>query len=322
MDNEKQTHDQADLSNSKIHVSDSREVVIGSGNVITKIFNALGRRQFWSIAAGLIVVIVGGYYGFQMLSGGQSAAYASLSDIQKELSVLADLNADVRARLENNPAELDNWLAKGMEALKANDYPVAIQYLEKAVEQAPLATVRQNLAYAYEQLGNADKARENLEAAKKINPNLDTSKSYAQLKGKRINLLAPESGRTFVAGSRASLEELIDGLESSIQCSLDDELIVSFKDKRMASFDRFSILITESSMYNISDFELFIGNDSPTGAFSSIGKFKTQNMLLTENRYQEFTFPKVTAKYFKFKILTAHFNYPQGREIQLWGELQ
>ena len=43
MDNEKQTNDQADLSNSKIQVSDSREVIIGSGNVITKIFNALGR---------------------------------------------------------------------------------------------------------------------------------------------------------------------------------------------------------------------------------------------------------------------------------------
>lgn len=162
-----------------------------------------------------------------------------------------------------------------------------------------------------------------MEAAKKINPNIQTGKSYAQLKGKRINLLAPESGRIFVAGSRANLEELMDGIESIVGCYKNDELIVSFKDNRMASFDRFSTLVTESSGENISEFELFVGNNSPDGVFSSIGKFKTQNMLLTENRYQEFTFPKVTAKYFKFKVLNCHDGFfPKGREIQLWGELQ
>ncbi|NUO02281.1 MAG: tetratricopeptide repeat protein [Saprospiraceae bacterium] len=315
-----------DLSDSNIEVQDSKDVVIGSGNVITKKKIAgLARGQFFALVLGILVLIIGGYYGLGALQGGQASAYSSLLEIQKELKLRGDLDAEVNKRLEANKADIDKWLAEAMAALKNKDYATAVPYLEKVAEQAPLATVRQNLAYAYEQLGNADKARENLEAAKKINPNLDTSKSYAQLKGKRINLLAPENGRIFVGGSNDRMEKLIDGLEREESLNTGSELIVAFKDNRAASFDQLAMLIVETSGFNTNEFELFAGNDSPTGKFESLGKFTTQNLLLTQNRYQEFTFPKVTAKYFKYKILTSHGGstyYPHGMEIQLWGELQ
>jgi hypothetical protein len=54
------------------------------------------------------------------------------------------------------------------------------------------------------------------------------------------------------------------------------------------------------------------------------GNMTTQNLLLIQKPYQEFSFPKITAKYFKFKILRSHGGstwYPYGTELQLWGEL-
>jgi hypothetical protein len=132
-------------------------------------------------------------------------------------------------------------------------------------------------------------------------------------------------GRIFVGGSNDLMEKLMDGVERGTTFHNGAELIVAFKDNRPAAFDKLSMLVVETSGFNTNEFELFAGNDSPVGKFESLGKFKTQNMLLTQNRYQEFTFPKVTAKYFKYKILNAHGGgtyLPNGMEIQLWGELQ
>jgi len=133
---------------------------------------------------------------FDLLSGNQAAAYISLQEIQKELKLRGDLDARVAERLEKNKVEIEKWLAEGMAAMKDKDYASAVQYLEKVAEQAPLATVRQNLAFAYEQLGNTAKAQENLGEAKKIDPTIQTGKSYAQMKTRnfpfqklRLNIL-------------------------------------------------------------------------------------------------------------------------------------
>lgn len=312
-----------DLAGSNIRVQGSRDVVIGSGNTITKKRIAgLARGQFFGLTLGLLILLAGGYFAFDLLRDGQSAAYISLQEIHKEMKLRGDLDTRVAERLEKNKADVEKWLNEGMAAMKNKDYASAVQYFEKVAEQAPLATVRQNLAYAYEQLGNAEKARENLDEAKKIDPNIQTGKSYAQMKGKRINLLAPENGRIFAAGSGDEMEKLIDGSERN-WAPIGNELIVAFNDNRQASFDKFSILITGTSGFNIAEFELFAGNDSPTGQFESLGKFKTQNILFPQKPYQEFSFPRVTAKYFKFKILNTHGGLlPNASEIQLWGELK
>lgn len=310
------------ISGNQINAQGSKVVVVGSGNTVTKqIFTALGSRQFLGILLGLTVLIVGGYYGWKNLSGQQAAAFVSLSDIQKELSVLADLNADVRAGLENNKDELEGWLSKGMDAMKTGDFPVAVQYLEQVAVQAPLATVHQNLAYAYEQLGNAQKARENLNTAQKINPNLDISKSYGQLKGKRINLLAPENGGKILVSSSENLTQMVDGLDRIVVLSNDEFAVFSFKDKKAATFDRFTYLLPGTAGSNFLDFELSYGNESPTGAFQPIGKFKALNALLSETPFQEFSFPAVTAKYFKVQFqeqASGGYCY----EMQLLGQLK
>jgi hypothetical protein len=73
---------------------------------------------------------------------------------------------------------------------------------------------------------------------------------------------------------------------------------------------------------NVKEFELFAGNDGPTGSFQSIGRFTTQNIRLIRSPYQEFKFAPVTAKYLKVKLLTNYANdgYIRAAEFQLFGE--
>ncbi|MFZ4635282.1 MAG: tetratricopeptide repeat protein [Saprospiraceae bacterium] len=312
----------ADLRGSNIHVQGSQDVVIGSGNVITKKKIAgLARGQFFALVLGVLVLIVGGYYGIGALQSGQESAYSSLQEIHKELKLRGNLDAEVNKRLEANKAEIEKWLSEGMAALKNKDYATAVSYLEKVAEQAPLATVRQNIAYAYEQLGNADKARENMEAAKKINPNIQTGKSYAQLKGKRINLLAPENGGSILASSGSHMQKLVDGSDYQEIYSNNDFAVWGFKDKRSATFNHFTYLVPGSSNSQFLVVELAYSNDSPTGQFTPIGRFELENALLTETPFQEINFPAVTAKYFKMQLREQSpngFSY----EVRLMGELQ
>ena len=305
-----------------INVQDSDMVVVGTGNTVTKkVFSALGRRQFWLLILGLAVLLAGGYFGVNMLAGKQTEAFASLSDIKKELAVLTDLNGELRDKLGANQTQLDDWLAKGMDALKTGDFATATQYLEKVASEAPLATVHQNLAYAYEQLGNAEKARENHAAAQKINPNLATGKSFSQLKGQRIDLFAPENGGKILVSSSERMNSLVDGNTNVVVISDNEFAVFGFKDGRAATFSQFAYYIPETSRYNLLNFELFSGNDTPTGAFRSIGKFNALNALLTETPFQEFNFAPVTARYLKVQLSGVSPN-GYSYEMKLMGEIK
>ncbi len=312
----------ADLRGSKIHVQGSQDVVIGSGNTITKKKIAgLAQGHFIGLALGLLVLLGGGYFAYSALFSGQAAAYISLQEIQKEIKLRGDLDAEVSKHLEAKKSEINKWLAESMAALEHKDYATAVTYLEKVAAQAPLATVHQNLAYAYEQLGNADKARENMVAAKTINPNLNTSKSYAQLKGKRINLLAPENGGAILVSSGAHMEKLTDGSNYVEVYTNHNFAVWGFKDKRTATFSQFSYLIPGSSNSQFLVVELSYSNDSPSGSFTSIGRFEMENALLTETPFQVMDFPAVTAKYFKIQLRDMSPN-GYAYEIRLMGELQ
>jgi tetratricopeptide (TPR) repeat protein len=312
----------ANLSGSSINVQGSQGVVIGSGNTVTrKTIAGLSYAQFWGLLLILVMLGIGGYYAYGRLSAGQDAAYQSLQAIQQEIKLRANLDAGLAERLEDNKAEIEKWLAEGMAALKSGDYATAVPYLEKVAEQAPLATVHQNLAYAYEQLGNADKARENLEAAKQINPNLDTSKSYAQLKGKQINLLTPENGGTILVSSGAHMQSLSDDKDGLVIYTNNDFAVWGFKDKRPATFNQFAYLVPGSSNSQFLVVELSYSNDSPTGPFTAIGRFELENALLTETPFQEMNFPAVTAKYFKMQLRELSPN-GYAYEARLMGQLQ
>ena len=66
-------------------------------------------------------------------------------------------------------------------------------------------------------------------------------------------------------------------------------------------------MLIPKSGRNPKEFELLAGNDSPVGPFRSIGRFHTQNVkFIKTGGWQEFTFPQVTAKYLKVKLLSNH----------------
>ncbi len=131
-------------------------------------------------------------------------------------------------------------------------------------------------------------------------------KDRASNSTKRMNLLATENGGKLLAAPDKIWMKAITDYDDMQGWFGSGEAVYGFKNQDLATFDTFSILIAQTNGGNVKDFELLAGSDSPTGQFESIGQFTTQNIRLMESPYQEFKFPPVTARYFKFKSLTDH----------------
>jgi tetratricopeptide (TPR) repeat protein len=139
-----------------------------------------GIRQFVTILLTLSVLGGGGYWAYENIFKSQTETYASLADIQKELADLTFLNGQLRSTLEQNHAEIEALLSKAIKALNNKDYPTAIQDLENVSEKAPVSTVYQNIAYAYDKLGNKDKANAALLKVKESKHQTEIYKNFAQ----------------------------------------------------------------------------------------------------------------------------------------------
>jgi hypothetical protein len=141
-----------------------------------------------------------------------------------------------------------------------------------------------------------------------------------------MNLLAAENGGHVVVATNDRWPYAIDGDEKNWQYIdigvVGSWAVYGFKDEKTASFDTFKVLILGTESWNLKDFELLAGNDSPTGKFESIGKFQTQNVRFFKDPYQEFKFPPVKARYLKVKVISSHgFSSVGVYEFQLLGAL-
>lgn len=302
-------NDKTNLSGAKIHADDGASVIIGEGNTVhKKTYNALGIRQFFIIFISIIVLGAGGYFVYNKLVKGQSESYTSLSEIQKEMAVLADLNKDLAQKLQKDRVEIDNLLSKGLKAMQEKDYATAVIYLEKVAETVPASGIYQNLAYAYEQLGQISKATDNRNKANVSNP--ATIQTNTNVIDNPINLLASENGGRIVASTNEETHRLTDGFLDYINDN-GGFGIYGFKDGKSATFNQFQTYVPSSSCCGRHEIELFFGNESPTGNFTSIGVFKPFNGRLSEQLFQSYDFPPVTAKYFKFvsKSSTSSYEY-------------
>ena len=123
----------------------------------------------------------------------------------------------------------------------------------------------------------------------------------------RLNLLSSANGGHLTAAPDDSWRYAIDDNVDTwqyIQAGTGDA-VYAFKNEQPATFDTFMMLISDTSGLNIKDFELLAGNDTPLGAFHSIGQFQTKNIRLYPSPWQEFKFDAVRARYFKLHVLSA-----------------
>lgn len=139
-----------------------------------------------------------------------------------------------------------------------------------------------------------------------------------------INLLSPDNGGSVAIEPNDNWKQTIDDREDQVYWfEPREEAVYRFKNDQPATFNRFSMLIPDNDEHNLQEFELLAGNDSPTGEFRSIGKFKTHDTRVGPDGYQDFSFSPVTAKYLKVRLLTPHStNDPRILlyEFRLFGE--
>jgi extradiol dioxygenase family protein len=136
-----------------------------------------------------------------------------------------------------------------------------------------------------------------------------------------IDLLSPQNGGTILAAPNDDWAKLNNGLaERAVPYA--GEGVWGFKDGKAATFSRFEMLIPGTDQYNVKEFELFAGDESPTGSFRSIGRFTTENIKFMLAPYQIFTFPPVTAKYLKVALQTDWGGgYIAADDFKLFGQL-
>jgi hypothetical protein len=142
---------------------------------------------------------------------------------------------------------------------------------------------------------------------------------------KRTNVLAQENGGQILVAAGDAWAKMIDGEETMSAYIDNGEAVFAFKDERPAVFDMFTVFIRETNEFNLNEFELLSGNESPLGRFDSIGKFKTQNGKLFKTPYQEFAFPAVRARYLKVRSLSNHRGergVVYAYEFQLLGNIE
>jgi VWA domain-containing protein len=136
-----------------------------------------------------------------------------------------------------------------------------------------------------------------------------------------IDLMAQANGGQLLAAPNDEWMKLNDG-EDKRATTYSGAGVWGFKDGRSATFDSFEVLIPGSDQYNLKDFELLVGDEGPTGAFRSVGKFAAQNIKMMQSPYQRFTFAPVTAKYLKVVFETDQGGgYIAAYDLRLFGQI-
>jgi hypothetical protein len=123
----------------------------------------------------------------------------------------------------------------------------------------------------------------------------------------RINLLSSANGGHLMAAPDNSWQYAIDDDDDRwqyVQAGSGDG-VFAFKNGQPATFDTFRMLIADTTDLNVKEFELLAGNDSPLGAFQSVGTFQTKNIRLYPSPWQEFTFRAVHARFLKVHVISA-----------------
>ena len=220
------------------------------------------------------------FLGGKEVIGQQEENFASLGTIQDQLKTLI---AEQGEQLAEQAPALQEKLKTGMKALKNEDFSTAIRELEGLAEQAPLAGVYKNLAYAYEQEGNYHQAFAMHRKAQSIDPDAYAPVAASVIKGKYVNLIAPENGGEIAVTSDPKLEQLVDYQLERQSVYVKSWVVFSFNEERPVTIDKLDFYIPKSDGYNPREITLLVSNDAPTGPFDTIGVFNPLNALIKKD---------------------------------------
>jgi hypothetical protein len=120
-----------------------------------------------------------------------------------------------------------------------------------------------------------------------------------------IDLLSPDNGGQLLLAPSDAWSVVVDGkIDAHQSVRVGEAAVFGFKGERPARFDTFAMQIPTSGR-NPKEFELLVGDQSPTGAFRSIGTFHPENnKMFKTDGWQAFHFPAVTARYLKVKLIS------------------
>jgi hypothetical protein len=139
------------------------------------------------------------------------------------------------------------------------------------------------------------------------------------------NLLSAKNGGQILTAPNAAWLATVDGSEKPVeQMIVGQSGVFGFKDGRQATFDNFGVFIGGEHAKNPRELEISIGDDGPTGTFTTVGTFTVQNTQFVRSPYQQIRFPAVTARYVKVKVLANHgysLGYTLATEFRVTGTL-
>jgi hypothetical protein len=120
------------------------------------------------------------------------------------------------------------------------------------------------------------------------------------------DLLAQDKGGQLMLAPSDAWAVVLDGKTNAHESvRVGEAAVFGFKAERPARFDTFAMLIPTRGR-NPKEFELLVGDESPTGAFRSIGIFHPENnKVFKTDGWQEFRFPAVTARYVKVRLVSS-----------------
>jgi len=143
-------------------IDKSKNIVIGTGNrvvqKVTEIYHSLGKKQFISLSAGVLLVLVAVIIGIEYSRSGQELIYTSVNEIKDELNELSLKNNDLKSQIEDEKDEILKAFSDGIQLLKKENYNGAIVKFESIPKDVPLAGIYNNIGYAYAQIGDNDQA--------------------------------------------------------------------------------------------------------------------------------------------------------------------
>ncbi len=132
-----------------------------------------------------------------------------------------------------------------------------------------------------------------------------------------VNLLSVAQGARIATAPNPIWEMIVAGGDRTfIWAWVGQEVVFAFKDDKPVTFRKFEIEIPYEQVQNIREFELLVSDSEDDAAFKSLGRFTARNVV-QENLYQGFMLGKITAKYFKFRVIS---NY--GGPTQVQGNTQ